>query len=948
MNRGAKGISKLQLFIRVLLGILLNLFWIPTSAEPLTKVTLLEESNQSLTLELTLAEPVISEKQLSGNTYQAIHIAGTGYTHESGKPQLPFQGALIAVPANSQLQLEIIESETEIRTGLLLPPALTFNPLDIEQPLYTVDASSYQTDHFQPASPVKIGLTGWLREQPVAQIQFFPVLHNPVQQTIKLYQRLRVKVHFSNHIRSITEPVVEESPAFARMLDHLLLNNTHHHEALRHSRSTRTTTCLTPPPRLKISIANTGVYALNYADFLALDLDISTLDAHHIQMNHQGQPVSIYLSGEPDGVFGLEDKLYFYAQAADGLYTRENVYWLTLNPEGGTRTQFKADTPNLTHPPLTEFTQTIHVEENKVYWSRMPDSTNQDRLFWKELHGGKSLEMPVKLHHIAQPAEPATIRVMMQGKSDDYAANPDHHTQILLNGVAIDEIQWNGQQVFLQEATIPQTELLEGKNTITLASLGTTEATVDILYVNWLEIDYTATMTALEDQLKFEVIGSGPSHFTVDGFSQPDLLVLDITNPLQIAVLPNLTVLADHAEGYQIQYSDQLEGNKTYYALPLVEEQLLKPANITMDSPPQRLKSPCHQVDYLLIYHDSFDVTELQTLIAARGVQVMTVPISDIYDEFNHGIADPQAIKDFLTYAYGNYTPPRPTYVLLVGDANRDTLNELGHGINYIPTYTFHTSEMGETPTDNWFVSVSGDDPLPDMFLGRIPIRTQAELDAVVNKLRRYPQAPLDGWQRNVLFVADNNSGFEDVSKRLIEQYLADYIPKQIYLREYQDDKEAITQDIIQAINIGAVVTNYTGHGSLNLWSGKDIFNHKDVALLNNPDKLTFAVALNCQNGLFSYSQPFRGTTDSLAEAFLKADGKGAIAMWAPSGLGYTDEHEILANELFRRLFQDNETELGSLTTLAKIAAITNYGISTDNLEMFTLFGDPNLQLRLE
>jgi len=58
-------------------------------------------------------------------------------------------------------------------------------------------------------------------------------------------------------------------------------------------------------------------------------------------------------------------------------------------------------------------------------------------------------------------------------------------------------------------------------------------------------------------------------------------------------------------------------------------------------------------------------------------------------------------------------------------------------------------------------------------------------------------------------------------------------------------------------------------------------------------------VALDCQNGLFSYSQPFRGTTDSLAEVFLKADGKGAIGMFAPGGLGYTSEHEILAKSLF-------------------------------------------------
>jgi hypothetical protein len=946
MNKLVIGINKSQLILIFLATLLSGFLSISIQAEPLPQITLVEENTQALTLEVTFPEPVITEKLLSGNPYQAIHIAGTGYTHEPGKPQLPFLGALIASPDDSQPQLEIIASETEIRTGLLLPPASTFNPLDIEQPLSTVNAISYQTDHFQPTSPVAIGLTGWLRDQPVVQIQFFPVLYNPVQQTIKLYKRLRVKVHFSNHTRSITKPIVAESPAFTRMLEHLLVNKTNRRKVRRQSRSVKTTTCSSPPPKLKLSITKTGVYVLDYADFLALGLDMSTVDVHQIQMTHQGQPASIYLTSEPDDVFSPEDKLYFYAQAATGLYTRNNVYWLTLNPEGGRRTKFRSGAPNQTGPPLTQFTQTVHVENNLVYWSRMPDSTNRDRLFWKELSAGGSLEIPVKLSHLAQTAEPVTIRVMMQGKTDDYAADPDHHTQILLNGVVISDESWSGQTTFLQTATTPQTNLLSGQNTVTLASVGETGASVDILYVNWLELDYAATLTALEEQLKFEVSGSGFYNLTVDGFSQPKVFVLDITDPLQIAVLPNLTVATDPIDGYQIQYSDQFDGNKTYYVL--AAEQLLKPDSITIDTPLTQLKSPCHQVDYLLIYHDSFNITELQALIAARGVQIMSVPVSDIYDEFNDGIADPQAIKDFLTYAYDNYTPPRPTYVLLVGDANRDTLNELGYGTNYIPTHTFDTSEMGETPTDNWFVSVSGIDPLPDMFLGRIPIRTQAELDAVVNKLRRYPQAPLDGWQRNVLFVADSSPGFEDVSKQLIAQYLTNYTSKQIYLREYQGDKEAVTQDIIQAINAGAIVTNYTGHGSLNLWSGRDIFNYEDVALLNNPDKLTFVMALDCQNGLFSYSQPFRGTTDSLAEAFLKADGKGAIAMWAPSGLGYTSEHEILANELFNRLFQDNETELGSLTTLAKIAAVTNFGISTDSLEMFTLFGDPNLRLRLE
>jgi len=927
-------------FIGTLFGILLI---VPSHAESLAEVTLLNESAQSLTLELTIPEPVISEKHLSGSVYQAIQIAGTGYTHDPGKPQLPIRGTLIAIPDGSQLQLEILGSDTEILSGILLPPAPELkSDNDTTIYIYNKQAEIYQSDSDQPASPVKIGMIGYLGEQRVAQIQFFPVLHNPVQQTIKLYKRLRVRVSFSNDTRSA--PVMEESSPFDRMLDSLLINPA---TRQRRSRTTRDTTCPPPLPALKISIDKTGVYAISYADFLALGLDLSVLDAQQIHMSHQGEPVSIFIAGVEDGVFGPGDALFFYAQAADGLYTRNNVYWLSLNPDGGARLNFKEGTPAPSLPQLTEFTQTVHVENNNLYSSRMPDSTNRDHLFWKQVGAGDSLDMPVTLHHVAQTSGNATVRVMLQGQTDNPAINPDHHTKILLNGVEIHDALWNGQAVFLQEITFDQAKLLDGVNTISLVSDEVTGVTANIVYVNWLEVDYVATMSAVQDHLIFDVTGSGLYNLIVSDFTQPDLLVLDVTDPLQIVPMLGATVSADGTGGFQVQYTDQLDGSKMYYAFSFAK--ILKPAIIDVDLPTKRLKSPCNRADYFVIYHDSFDINALEGVVAARGVEVMAVPVSDIYDEFSHGLPSPQAIKDFLIYAYENYTAPRPSYVLLVGDANRDTLNDLGHGINYIPTYTFHTREMGETPTDNWFVSVSGEDSLPDMFLGRVPVRTQAELDAVVNKLFRYPLVPLDGWQREVLLVTDNVRDFEATSDRLIEQYLADYVPKRVYLGEYAEgDVDAVTQDIVDAIDAGAVLTNYIGHGSLNLWAGEIIFNFEDVGLLDNADKLTFVVALDCQNGWFSYSQPFRGTSDSFAEVFLKADGKGAIGMFAPSGLGYSTEHEVLAGELFGRLFRENVTELGFLTTAAKIAAVSNYGISKDNLEMFTLFGDPGLRLRLE
>ena len=93
----------------------------------------------------------------------------------------------------------------------------------------------------------------------------------------------------------------------------------------------------------------------------------------------------------------------------------------------------------------------------------------------------------------------------------------------------------------------------------------------------------------------------------------------------------------------------------------------------------------------------------------------MVVDVQDIYDEFNGGMFDPQAIHDFLAYAYAYWTPPAPSYVVLMGDGNYDFKDNIGMGeTNYIPPYLADVDPwIGETAADNRYVTVSGNDILP-------------------------------------------------------------------------------------------------------------------------------------------------------------------------------------------------------------------------------------------
>ncbi|MBI4715171.1 MAG: hypothetical protein HY760_04425, partial [Nitrospirae bacterium] len=129
--------------------------------------------------------------------------------------------------------------------------------------------------------------------------------------------------------------------------------------------------------------------------------------------------------------------------------------------------------------------------------------------------------------------------------------------------------------------------------------------------------------------------------------------------------------------------------------------------------------------------------------------------------------------------------------------------------------------------------------------------------------------------------------------------------------------------------------------------------------------KYSFVVSLDCLNGNFAL--PDEGTPAdsdgdgvddttipvSLAEAFLMANEKGAVAVWAASALGYTSDHEVLGPRLFGKIFgEENQWVLGDAVMGAMTGSIT--GSSSDGIlfpmdvfSTFVFFGDPATRLAI-
>src|SRR5690606_28355643 len=96
----------------------------------------------------------------------------------------------------------------------------------------------------------------------------------------------------------------------------------------------------------------------------------------------------------------------------------------------------------------------------------------------------------------------------------------------------------------------------------------------------------------------------------------------------------------------------------------------------------------------------------------------------------------------------------------------------------FIPPYLADVDPWaGETAADNRYVTVDGQDALPDLLIGRLPVKTLAEAQEVVNKIGLYETASLpSGWNEEVVLVAvnaDEAVNFAGASGALATQYVS-------------------------------------------------------------------------------------------------------------------------------------------------------------------------------
>ena len=238
----------------------------------------------------------------------------------------------------------------------------------------------------------------------------------------------------------------------------------------------------------------------------------------------------------------------------------------------------------------------------------------------------------------------------------------------------------------------------------------------------------------------------------------------------------------------------------------------------------------------------------------------------------------------FSGFVFSVFAVPRVASWIHQGDPGGEYgfhLEESAHslGIDFIhETSSFDPKIKNITP---WIQGMHGasvavcdfnDDGLAEIAIWRIPARNAATVTQLLNKTMVFESNVATAFGRGAVFPSDLTTeyDFEALNLRVADQLPAT-MPKTHINRGIQDAHNVL----MNALNAGPYIINYSGHGSTGAWQGNFI-TVSDAAGLTNAPNYSIYTLLTCFNGYFIQTQ-----NDGLGEALLKAQNGGAAAVWA-------------------------------------------------------------------
>lgn len=683
--------------------------------------------------------------------------------------------------------------------------------------------------------------------------------------------------------------------------------------------------------------------------------------------------IAIEVSGESDGRFNTTDYILFFGQGPDkyqyniqkqifeyqnNLFSDKNFYFLTIAADAGKRL---AKSENLagTFPIVQLYDDIAYYETDRYnilksgrqWFGEQFDAITEATIQFSISGVIENSDIKLVSHVMAQSISNTSFQVSINNNpvvTQPIVAIPN--TSYGIKGrIQADTVILNSNAV-----GAPGRSIQEVKYQFTKGSPG-----ISVGYLDFFILSLKRKIALYGDQTIF-----GSSASLVNSVSTFEAATAAAnTRVWDISDSDNATEQATSFSGDKLSFS--------------TNSQTLR--NFTIFNP-DKLKSPVFEAripnqnlhgltapNLIIITHSTF-LSEAQRLANHRqsqsGVITRVVTTEQVFNEYGGGKQDVTAIRDFIRTLY-DQPGSQLKNILLFGRGSYDYKNRVLGNTNYVPIYESRNSlsPLETYGSDDYYTFIEVNEGMwnespaqnhtMDLGIGRLPVKTLDEARQIVDKLIEYDSPSAFGpWQNEILFVADDgdfniHNSQADQLANSIELLNSNLITHKFFLDSYdQLDKPngqsspAARKELDLHVRKGALIVNYTGHGSERVWMDERILDETLVQSWKNGPQYPLFVTATCEFG--RHDDPFQITSGELTLLQKRGGAIGLVTSSRPvnSSTNYTLNKAFYESLLTKS--QNKFREIGFVFKETKNKSTS--GVANRN---FSLLGDPSMHLAM-
>ena len=651
-------------------------------------------------------------------------------------------------------------------------------------------------------------------------------------------------------------------------------------------------------------VREAGIHRVTHEQLLAAGIDLAGTPADRIDLYNNGVRVTRFVAAS-NGTFGPGSFIEFVGQPALTLASPVDAYVLKV---GRTRPE-----PPAALPAGGGALQTVTAEErwapDRVYSFSSP---NGDPWFDQGLlarGAAARLTRTFDLPDLA--AGNVKLTVEAWGYGDWAGTAPDHHLIASVNGTVVLDERFDG--ITPLEKTVNVRDLVSASgNTLEILIPGDTGYQFDYVAFEGFSVSYPRRTIARNGRFAGSVTGG--KTYAVGGFDAGETVALWRQKG------------RSWQRGEQTAAGGQVTLPTVGSAWAAATRALLVPEIVAGVPAAQQASS----AQYVIVTHPALAgaAADLVAIEQARGFTTELVTTDRIYAAYSDHAVSADALKRFLTASAKRRALK---YVLLVGADTTDPYNHLGLGsMTFVPTaYLPYAEYVTYSPTDEVLVDGDGDG-LGDVPIGRLPVRTPAEVQAAAAKILAWEQNVAPGG-RTALLASGSTSAFAPIARAY-----ADALPSWTtgLAHVHTQGTTAVRATVLAALNAGTPVVSFVGHSSIGQWDRTPLLTWADAAALTNAGRPDMVVQWGCWNAY--YVEP---NVDSLSAWLLRTPGVGAAAVIGATTLTTEASHMALGTLFYQQLNGSPQT-LGDAFRAAKVMLLGQPG-NADAILGMAFLGDP-------